>query len=255
MWQSAIAPSDGKSIAGAICCLAILIVIHLGLIAALELPRTELRGGAEETLLFFEFPPEPALEPEPEEIVLNAVELEAPAVPQAPAEPEPQAALQTEPQTAPRTEQPALPVTAPEELPFPESGFGDIAGTDAFAGTSVGTIGSTVAAGSAGVLAGFPRGGARAMAETDYVALLLRRLEEKKVYPLAMRKRGIAGDVALFLTIRPDGSLASLRAGENPHPFLADAALQTARSAAPFPVWEGRRGEYSLQVTMRFQLE
>jgi TonB family protein len=93
------------------------------------------------------------------------------------------------------------------------------------------------------------------MAETDYVALLLRRLEEKKVYPLAMRKRGIAGDVALFLTIRPDGSLGSLRAAENPHPFLADAALRTARAAAPFPVWEGRRGEYSLRVTMRFQLE
>jgi TonB family protein len=102
----------------------------------------------------------------------------------------------------------------------------------------------------------FVPGGERPLAEADYIALLLRRLEEKKVYPLAMRKRGITGDVALSLTIRPDGSLGGLRAGENPpHPFLAEAALQTARSAAPFPVWEGHRGEYSLRVTMRFQLE
>jgi TonB family protein len=238
MWQSAIAPSKRKSIAGELCCLAILAALHLGLIAALELPRTEPRGEAKETLLFFEFPPEP------EEIT---AELESPAEPEPQPEPQPQAALQPEPQAATRTEQPALP--APEELFSPKSSFGDIAGTDAFAETPVGT------AGSAGALAGFPGGGERAMAETDYVALLLRRLEEKKIYPLAMRKRGIAGDVALFLTIRPDGSLGSLRAGENPHPFLADAALQTARSAAPFPVWEGRRGEYSLQVTIRFQLE
>jgi TonB family protein len=245
MWQSAITPSDSKSIAGAICCLAILLAVHLGLIAALELPRREPRGEAAETLLFFEFPPET----EPEETVLNAAELEAPALPQAPAEPEPQpqAALQTEPQAAPRTESVALPDPAPEKLPSPENSFGDRTGTGLSAETPAGI------AGAAGALAGFP--GSRAMAETDYIALLLRRLEEKKVYPLAMRKRGIAGDVALFLTIRSDGSLGSIRAGENPHPFLADAALQTARSASPFPVWEGRRGEYSLQVTLRFQLE
>jgi protein TonB len=94
------------------------------------------------------------------------------------------------------------------------------------------------------------------MSEADYRALVMRRLEERKIYPLSMRKRGIAGEAAVYFTIRPDGSLGSLRAGEGPaHPFLAQAALETVRSAAPFPVMEGRGEDYSLRVTIRFQLE
>jgi protein TonB len=94
------------------------------------------------------------------------------------------------------------------------------------------------------------------MSEAEYAALIMRRLEEKKIYPLSMRKRGITGDVEALFTIRPDGSLGSLRAGDAPaHPFLAQAALETVRSAAPFPVMEGRAEDYSLRVTIRFQLE
>jgi protein TonB len=94
------------------------------------------------------------------------------------------------------------------------------------------------------------------MSDADYTALVMRRLEEKKIYPLAMRKRGITGDAEALFTIRPDGSLGSLRAGDAPaHPFLVQAALETVRSAAPFPVMEGRVEEYFLRVTIRFQLE
>jgi protein TonB len=94
------------------------------------------------------------------------------------------------------------------------------------------------------------------MSEADYTALVMRRLEEKKIYPLSMRKRGIAGDAAVYFTIRPDGSLGSLRAGEGPaHPFLVQAALETVRSAAPFPLMEGRGEEYSIRVTIQFRLE
>jgi TonB family protein len=71
-----------------------------------------------------------------------------------------------------------------------------------------------------------------------------------------MRKRGIAGDAAVWFTIRPDGSLGSLRAGDGPaHPFLVQAALETVKSAAPFPVMEGSGEDYALRVTIRFQLE
>jgi protein TonB len=93
------------------------------------------------------------------------------------------------------------------------------------------------------------------MSDAEYTALVMRRLEEKKIYPLAMRKRGITGDAETLFTIRPDGSLGDLRAGEGAHPLLVQAALETVRCAAPFPVMEGRGEDYSLRVTIRFQLE
>jgi protein TonB len=93
------------------------------------------------------------------------------------------------------------------------------------------------------------------MSEDDYLALILRRLEEKKVYPLAMRKRGIQGDVSVSFTVRPDGSLGALQPPANAgHPFLAQAAAETVRAASPFPVMEGRAGDYAVRITIRYQL-
>jgi TonB family protein len=203
----------------------------------LDIQAREPRSVAAETLLFFELPPEPPPAPPSEQQDLSA------AVPQVlSAAPEPA----SPPETAPQPEAPSVP--APEENP--PAAFGEVAASSALA------VPALANAASAGSGAAFQRGGASPMAEADYVALLLRRLEEKKIYPLAMRKRGITGDVALRLSIRSDGSLGSLQAGENPpHPFLAEAALQTARAAAPFPVWEGHVGDYSLRVTIRFRLE
>jgi protein TonB len=99
---------------------------------------------------------------------------------------------------------------------------------------------------------------ARKMSESDYIALIMRRLEEKKVYPLAMRKRGIEGDMTVQFTIRPDGSLAQVQpAGSKSHPFLVQAALETVKSASPFPipVMEEINGDFSLQVVIKYQLE
>jgi TonB family protein len=94
------------------------------------------------------------------------------------------------------------------------------------------------------------------MTGAEYLALVMRRLEEKKVYPLAMRRRGIEGDAAVHFTIRPDGSLGEARSGGTPaHPFLVQAALETVRAAEPFPVMEGLTEDYALRVTIRFQLE
>jgi TonB family protein len=92
------------------------------------------------------------------------------------------------------------------------------------------------------------------MTEAEYLALIMRRLEEKKVYPLSVRKRGIEGDVVLAFTIGPDGTLRNLNTGDG-HRFLVQAALETARTAAPFPVIEGQDGDFNVQVTLRYQLE
>ncbi|GHV96170.1 hypothetical protein AGMMS50293_24900 [Spirochaetia bacterium] len=96
------------------------------------------------------------------------------------------------------------------------------------------------------------------MSESDYIALIMQRLEEKKVYPLAMRKRGIEGDMAVQFTIRPDGSLAQVQPGNSKaHPFLVQATLETVRSAGPFPtpVMVGIDGDFSLQVVIKYQLD
>jgi outer membrane biosynthesis protein TonB len=39
------------------------------------------------------------------------------------------------------------------------------------------------------------------------------------------------------------------------HRFLAQAAFQTIRSASPFPVMEGRDGDYMAQVRIRYRLD
>jgi protein TonB len=140
--------------------------------------------------------------------------------------------------------------TAPAEL-FPPPAIAEETPAE-------GAVGDSRGAGIAGGAGAAGRGSGRrtGMSDADYTALIMRRLEEKKIYPLAMRKRGITGDVEALFTIRPDGSLGSLRAGDAPaHPFLAQAALETVRSAAPFPVMEGRAEEYFLRVTIRFRLE
>jgi protein TonB len=94
------------------------------------------------------------------------------------------------------------------------------------------------------------------MSESDYLALIMRRLEEKKVYPLAMRKRGIEGAMPVSFTIRADGSLARVQAEERgAHPFLMQAALETVKSASPFPVLEREGGDFSVHVTIKYQLE
>ncbi|MDR1586207.1 MAG: TonB family protein [Treponema sp.] len=92
------------------------------------------------------------------------------------------------------------------------------------------------------------------MSEAEYISLIMKRLEENKIYPLVMRKRGIEGDAAVEFTILPDGKLGALKLGDA-HPFLVQAAAETVKSASPFPVMEGKTGEYTMKVTIRYRLE
>jgi len=92
--------------------------------------------------------------------------------------------------------------------------------------------------------------------DSEYIALIMRRLEEKKIYPLAMRKRGIEGDMTVQFTIRSDGSLGAVKpvtTGE--HQFLVQAALETVKAAEPFPVMQGTNKDFSLYVTIKYKLQ
>jgi TonB family protein len=109
--------------------------------------------------------------------------------------------------------------------------------------------------------AGSGHGGAeqirqRSMTDAEYMALVMSLLEKNKIYPLAVRRRGIEGNVTVGFTIQKDGRVSGIQlldpAG---HRFLAQAAFETIRSSSPFPVMEDLDGDYLVQVTIRYRLE
>jgi|GEM_PF-6706444 len=110
----------------------------------------------------------------------------------------------------------------------------------------------------AGVSAPPGREGGAAYGESlslDYRAIILRQLEEGKVYPAAARKRGIAGPVTLCFSVAPDGTVSMLSVEEASHRFLRQAALESVRKAAPFSFPERPSGRIDMQVTLEYRLE
>ncbi|MDR2343707.1 MAG: energy transducer TonB [Spirochaetaceae bacterium] len=143
----------------------------------------------------------------------------------------------------------APPETAPVEA-------APAAGSEALPAAATAAAASSFEAGGIAAESGDGPAGNRAMSEAEYLALIVALLEKNKIYPLSVRKRGIEGDIKAEFTIRRDGSVYGLRQADNSgHRFLAQAAFETIRSAAPFPVMEGRGGDYTVQVNIRYQLE
>jgi protein TonB len=96
----------------------------------------------------------------------------------------------------------------------------------------------------------------RMMSEAEYLVIIMKRLEENRVYPLSMRKRGMQGDMAVNFTIHPDGSLGTVELGDpKAHPYMKQAALETVKASGPFPVWEGTHQDYAMKVIIRYRLE
>lgn len=71
-----------------------------------------------------------------------------------------------------------------------------------------------------------------------YLSGLRRRIQEALRYPLAARRRGLAGTVHLELLIEPDGAIRDVTVvSSSAHAVLDEAALAAVRSLAarPFP--------------------
>jgi protein TonB len=226
----------------AVACFAVLCVLHgaffsLAAVCA-GMETVPAKREISPLVIEFEFPAEKE-EPAP----VKAEPAAPPVAPRpAPAKPAVEPALLAEAVEAPEAVEPA----AAESVALEESSADG--GQEAGPEIAVPAFDTPVAA------AAVPA--RRVMSESDYIALIMRRLEEKKVYPLAMRKRGIAGNMPVRFTIGADGALVRVTAEDSrAHPFLAQAALETVRSASPFPVMEGRNGDFSLQVTIRYELE
>ncbi|MDR1618087.1 MAG: TonB family protein [Treponema sp.] len=231
MWQSVtISPvSRGSALYGGIC-FFILAALHL-VIPALIRPPVRQRPETKEMSLTFEsfsFP--------------QAVTSAAAVVPEVP-KPLPAAAPELPKTLPPELSETALPVEAPAEA---GGEIAALAESAAFPGTT-----AVPAAEGGG-----------AFAETDYMALIMRRLEEKKVYPLSVRKRGIEGDVTVDFTIGRNGAVTGIVLADSAHRFLGQAAIETVRSASPFPaipnalkVINNQEKEYPVRVTIRYRLE
>lgn len=69
-----------------------------------------------------------------------------------------------------------------------------------------------------------------------YLGKLRQRVQGSLKYPLAARRRGLAGTVNIEIVIRPDGTLSVVSvAGSSAHLLLDAAAVEAVRSLAPEP--------------------
>jgi protein TonB len=70
-----------------------------------------------------------------------------------------------------------------------------------------------------------------------YLGRLRQRIQGSLKYPLAARRRGLAGTVSIEITIGPDGTFSVVAvADSSSHAILDDAALETVKSLAPEPL-------------------
>lgn len=69
-----------------------------------------------------------------------------------------------------------------------------------------------------------------------YLGRLRQRIQGSLKYPLAARRRGLAGTVSLEIVIRPDGTFSIVSVTDSSsHAVLDGAALETVKSLAPEP--------------------
>lgn len=73
-----------------------------------------------------------------------------------------------------------------------------------------------------------------------YLGKLRQRIQGSLKYPLAARRRGLAGTVSLEIVIEPDGTFGVVAvAGSSSHAILDQAALETVRGLPPEPLPPG----------------
>ncbi|MDR1176424.1 MAG: energy transducer TonB, partial [Treponema sp.] len=112
---------------------------------------------------------------------------------------------------------------AVKEIPVPEkqpvAGVASLAEPEATTGTSASASAEntpTERAADTGYAASSVRlrsgpTGKSPMTDTEYLALVMGRLEQYKIYPLSVRKRGIEGDITVVFVIQRDGSVSDMK--------------------------------------------
>ncbi|MBI1725735.1 MAG: energy transducer TonB [Candidatus Rokubacteria bacterium] len=72
-----------------------------------------------------------------------------------------------------------------------------------------------------------------------YLARFRERIQELVVYPLAARRRGLAGRVEIELLLEPSGRVRDVAVvASSSHVFLDEAAVEAVRSLPPMPLPE-----------------
>jgi protein TonB len=70
-----------------------------------------------------------------------------------------------------------------------------------------------------------------------YLAAFRRRIQELVVYPLAARRRGLAGRVEVEVILEPSGRVRDVTVvGSSSHSLLDEAAVDAVRSLPPLPL-------------------
>jgi len=112
-------------------------------------------------------------------------------------------------------------------------------GPSAMAGSGSGLGAGRAGAGGSGrgtLAAALPAPASPATEYGGYLAEVRRRIQEALRYPLAARRRGLAGTVQLEILIRADGEIGGVAlAGSSSHRLLDDAALEAVRGLGPVP--------------------
>jgi protein TonB len=94
------------------------------------------------------------------------------------------------------------------------------------------------------------------MSQADYFDMVRMRIESRKKYPDAARKRQIEGRVEVAFILGPDGSVAEASVTKTSrHPDLDRAALLAVQNAAPFPRPPSRLFEGPLKMTITIMFE
>jgi protein TonB len=94
------------------------------------------------------------------------------------------------------------------------------------------------------------------MSRGDYFDMVRMKIESRKKYPDAARRRQIEGRVEVEFTLEPDGNVVDATVIKTSrHPDLDRAALLAVRDAAPFPRPPGRLFDGPLRMTITIMFE
>jgi periplasmic protein TonB len=90
-----------------------------------------------------------------------------------------------------------------------------------------------------------------------YLARFRQRIQESLVYPLAARRRGLAGRVEIEVVLEPSGRIRDVAVvSSSSHALLDEAAVEAVRSLQPLPLPEQpKRQALRVRLPVVFQLQ